>query len=68
MDYAKWPVKVPDWFKTRDADGDGQVKMHEFADEWTEEKVAEFNSYDASGDGIITLKELGKAMREAESK
>jgi len=49
--------RLPDWFVARDLDGDGQVVMAEFADEWTELKAAEFEQYDANGDGIITSKE-----------
>jgi subtilisin-like proprotein convertase family protein/Ca2+-binding EF-hand superfamily protein len=55
---------LPGWFYERDADGDGQVAMAEFAAEWTNEKLAEFVSLDGNGDGLLTSLELAgsKAM------
>ncbi|NQU20738.1 MAG: proprotein convertase P-domain-containing protein [Candidatus Nealsonbacteria bacterium] len=44
---------LPDWFVERDLNGDGQVRMAEFADEWTELKAGEFEHFDSNGDGII---------------
>lgn len=54
------PDGLPDWFTSADADGDGQVSMHEFANPMTEEKIAEFNKYDLNGDGFITPDEVLK--------
>jgi hypothetical protein len=47
------PEGLPDWFKERDADGDGQVMMSEYASDWTDELVAEFSGFDANRDGVI---------------
>jgi len=47
------PPGLPDWFTDRDADGDGQVMMSEYASDWTDELVAEFNRFDANRDGVI---------------
>lgn len=60
---ANLSEQLPTWFYERDLNGDGQVEMSEFTDEWTEEKVAEFESYDADGDGIITPLELLSSQR-----
>ncbi|HTQ38108.1 MAG TPA: hypothetical protein VMJ32_03720 [Pirellulales bacterium] len=54
------PEGLPDWFAQDDADGDGQVSMHEFASTWTESKLAEFAKYDLNGDGFITPDEVLK--------
>ncbi len=54
------PEGLPDWFISADADGDGQVSLHEFASPLTEEKLAEFNKYDLNGDGFITPDEVLK--------
>jgi Ca2+-binding EF-hand superfamily protein len=54
------PEGLPDWFGQSDADGDGQVSMHEFAATWTDEKLAEFSKYDLNGDGFITPEEVLK--------
>jgi Ca2+-binding EF-hand superfamily protein len=54
------PEGLPDWFNSSDADGDGQVSMHEFASPLTEEKIAEFAKYDLNGDGFITADEVLK--------
>ncbi|MHC4176759.1 MAG: proprotein convertase P-domain-containing protein, partial [Planctomycetota bacterium] len=40
--------------RRRDLNSDTQITMAEFAEQWTEEKVAEFGKYDLNGDGIIT--------------
>ena len=52
---------LPDWFAQRDANGDGQVAMVEFAEEWTEAKASEFDRYDLNRDGIIMPEECLKA-------
>ncbi len=54
------PEGLPDWFNSSDADGDGQVSMHEFASPLTDEKIAEFAKYDLNGDGYITAEEVLK--------
>lgn len=54
------PQGLPDWFLQKDADGDGQVSMAEFAREWTPDKAREFDSYDLNHDGMITAAECLK--------
>ncbi|EMI57725.1 proprotein convertase P-domain-containing protein [Rhodopirellula sallentina] len=49
---------VPGWFYERDLDRDRQVSLAEFAPEPTAELVAEFVSWDANDDGLITVAEL----------
>lgn len=44
----------PEWFAEQDSDGDQQIAMHEFTDEWSEEKVREFSTLDLNDDGFIT--------------
>ena len=41
-------------FNAADKNRDGQVQMHEFTDQWNEEKLNEFRQLDANGDGVIT--------------
>jgi hypothetical protein len=38
--------------------GDKPIKMHEFTDNWTEEKLAEFRRLDSNGDGVISVEEF----------
>ena len=49
---------LPDWFTQLDKNRDGQVAMAEYTKEWTNEKLAEFSSYDANRDGLITTEEV----------
>lgn len=49
---------IPTWFFERDANGDQQVLMAEFTDEWDEQKLEQFASYDNNQDGIITIDEV----------
>ncbi len=51
---------LPDWFREKDVNGDGQVDMAEFASEWTAALVEEFNRYDLNHDGVITQAECLK--------
>lgn len=57
------PEGLPGFFTDRDADGDGQISMAEFASKWNDEVVAEFFSSDFNRDGVITSDE---AMRGVE--
>jgi Ca2+-binding EF-hand superfamily protein len=41
-------------FNAADENGDGQVQMHEFTNQWNEEKLKEFQELDINGDGVIT--------------
>ena len=41
-------------FESLDKDGDGQIKMSEFSNEWNDDVVAEFESKDYNADGLIT--------------
>ena len=55
---------MPGWFFERDLNADRQVSMVEFTEEWTDEKVEEFERLDSNGDGLITSIEMvnSKAM------
>jgi Ca2+-binding EF-hand superfamily protein len=44
-------------FSSRDANGDGQVSMSEFASSWSDRTAAEFIRYDKNNDGMITADE-----------
>ncbi len=52
---------LPGWFYELDANRDQQVAMSEFATEWTDQKVNEFASLDANGDGLLTSSEVLRA-------
>ena len=49
---------LPEWFYELDVNRDRQIAMHEFTTEWTDEKLAEFEKLDASGDGLLTAAEV----------
>jgi Ca2+-binding EF-hand superfamily protein len=55
---------LPDFFARNDANGDGQVEMHEFSSSWTEETLAEFLKWDLNGDGVITARECMAALEK----
>ncbi|MFH1266072.1 MAG: hypothetical protein ABIK89_10120 [Planctomycetota bacterium] len=54
---SQFPRGLPAWFLLRDADGDGQLTMPEFAPKATQSQIDDFASYDHNGDGVITAKE-----------
>ncbi len=50
-------------FFERDANGDGQIQMHEFALEWSDDVLGQFRQYDLNGDGVITYAEFEAARK-----
>jgi hypothetical protein len=59
------PDGLPSWFRTRDADGDGQLTLSEFAPQATAAQRAEFSRYDLNHDGVVTPQEYLKATKPA---
>jgi len=57
------PEGLPGWFAEKDADGDQQVSMAEYAGQWTASLVEEFQQFDRNGDGFITVAECLAAVR-----
>jgi hypothetical protein len=58
------PTGLPDWFRTRDADGDGQLSLSEFAPHATSAQQHEFVQLDLNSDGVLTPQEYLKATRK----
>ena len=48
---------LPDWFLARDANGDGQLTVAEFAPNGAAQRLAEFQRLDRNGDGVLTPEE-----------
>ena len=48
---------LPTWFFDRDANGDGQLTLAEYAPKASKVELDEFARYDANGDGLLTPKE-----------
>jgi hypothetical protein len=63
--HERWPKDLPDWFRNKDLDGDGQVSMAEFSTTWTATEEQEFARYDLNHDGLITPAECLKAARKS---
>jgi hypothetical protein len=61
------PKGLPDWFKARDTNGDGQVSMAEFSTDWNPAKEAEFLRLDVNHDGMITPHECLKVEKKSGS-
>ncbi|HUT13073.1 MAG TPA: proprotein convertase P-domain-containing protein [Thermoguttaceae bacterium] len=62
------PKGLPEWFGQRDLNGDGQVAMDEFVDDWTDEKAEEFVGFDLNHDGIVMPDECLLAMNQTVGK
>jgi len=55
------PKGLPDWYLSRDVNGEGQITMAKFiSDSPTPEEVEMFNQYDLNHDGVITAEEALK--------
>lgn len=59
------PKGLPDWFLEKDVDGEGQITMAKYTDNWTPADVEKFNRYDLNHDGIITAAEVLKVEKKA---
>ena len=60
------PEGLPDWFKDRDRNHDGQVSMAEYSSDWSDSKAREYLRYDLNDDGMITSDECLGAMSRPE--
>jgi len=54
---TRLPQGLPAWFSLRDADGDAQLTMAEFAPKATQSELDDFARYDWNGDGVVTAQE-----------
>jgi len=64
---AKLPEGLPGWFAARDANGDMQVQMSEYSDQWNVTVIEEFNRFDLNSDGVVTAKECMRAVESGAS-
>jgi len=55
---SQLPQGLPEWFLPRDADGDAQLSLSEFAPTGAPASAAEFNRYDLNRDGLLTPQEV----------
>ncbi|NQT17191.1 MAG: hypothetical protein HQ582_30840 [Planctomycetes bacterium] len=60
---TRLPRTLPSWFRLRDADGDAQITMAEFASEANQTQFDEFARYDHNGDGVITAEECERGPK-----
>ena len=61
------PKGLPSWFLIRDADGDGQVTLAEYAPDVSASSIREFARYDGNGDGVLTPQEYLRGTNAAKS-
>jgi len=57
---------LPEWFLRKDADGDGQVTMAEYAKDCTPAEAVEFDRLDLNHDGITTAAECLKGEKRSD--
>jgi hypothetical protein len=66
---SRLPPGLPDWFRQRDRDGDGQLTLAEYAEVGSAAADREFARYDRNQDGLITPREvLGSAAEPRRQK
>lgn len=57
-------AEIPDWISEKDANGDQQVSLSEFANRLNDEAVTKFRGRDANDDGFITIAEYLRSEDE----
>jgi hypothetical protein len=50
---------MPDWWKDRDKNGDGQISMSEYLTSRSNDAVDQFDKLDKNRDGLIVPDEVG---------
>jgi len=60
---SRLPKGLPSWFLVRDADGDAQLTLAEYAPDTSQATLLEFTRYDANGDGVVTAQESLRSPR-----
>jgi Ca2+-binding EF-hand superfamily protein len=61
------PEGLPEWFKSNDGNGDGQIMMSEYAKNWNAKMLDSFDKFDFNADGVITPEECLDAIDEGVS-
>lgn len=61
--HERLPQGLPEWFKSKDSNADGQVTLAEFSATLTEEAAKEFTEYDLNNDGVVTAAEVLKRQK-----
>lgn len=59
--HERLPKGIPDWFRQKDVDLDGQVEMSEYESNWTDEVVQRFTSIDVDNNGTLSPTEVLQA-------
>jgi hypothetical protein len=54
---------APAWFDERDADGDGQLTLAEYAPKAGKVEVGEFTKFDRDSDGVVTMTEIALSAK-----
>jgi hypothetical protein len=65
MPQERLPEGLPEWYRSRDTNTDGQIRMSEFsASQWTEKTLSEYYQFDLNRDGVITPAECLAAVEK----
>ena len=65
MPQERLPDGLPEWYKSRDANADGQIRMSEFStSQWSEKTLTEYYQFDLNKDGVITPGECLAAVQK----
>lgn len=65
---TRLPKGLPDWFRQRDKDGDGQVTLAEYSPGASDTALREFTRYDRNRDGVVTPEECVPPVAKPKTK
>jgi len=60
---GRLPSGLPEWFHTRDADGDGQLTLKEYSPQALKGEIDQYAQLDQNGDGVLTASEYQIAAK-----
>jgi Ca2+-binding EF-hand superfamily protein len=65
MPQERLPEGLPEWYRSRDKDLDGQIRMSEFStSQWTEQTLSDYYKFDLNRDGVISPAECLAAVEK----
>jgi len=64
---SRLPSNLPEWFVSKDKNGDGQISLSEYSPRGTRAELQAFQKLDTNKDGVITSREISHPGKKKKS-